>query len=79
MKRIVTAAIAAAVFAALGGAAKAERVCQWFGEGWVCRDGSVITDRYPAPTSPNIEVNPAPAPQMPPGQLVPNVYGMERR
>ena len=75
MQRILTAVIAATAIAALAGAAQAENVCQWTGHDWACGDGNVVTAHYSAAQGPNMVITPTVALQLPPGPVLPNVYG----
>jgi hypothetical protein len=75
MQRILTAAIAATAMAALVSAAQAKNVCQWTGHDWACGDGNVVTAHYSEAQGPNMVITPTASPQLPPGQVLPNVYG----
>jgi hypothetical protein len=77
MKTILTVAIAATALCALGGAAKAEHVCQWTGHDWACGDGNTFPEHYSQAEGPNLVVTPIPSPVLPPGQYLPNIYGMQ--
>jgi hypothetical protein len=75
MNRALMIALAATAMAAAAGAARAERVCQWTGHDWACGDGKLFTEHFSEAQGPNMAMEPQPAPRLPAGQFLPNVYG----
>jgi hypothetical protein len=79
MIKRLTIAVAALALAAAAGTARAERICQWTGSDWACGDGKMFTEHFSEAQGPDMVVRPAPAPQLPAGQYLPDVYGRRAR
>ena len=62
MQKLLTAAAAAAMIAALTGAAQAaeKNVCIWTGSDWVCGDGNVNYQHFSEAQGPNTTIKAVP-------------------